>query len=235
MRAHGGRGAEPQATGTANHLPSDCAKIFHGLAHRPVLLDQPSHDVVHGRQLVAVLLGIPLVESEDVVPTPRLRLCCLREDYLVAGGGNEVDRYVNLVLGCPLVDQSLQHRIGRRYPVIPDAHRQLASGGGCLNMHQRQGRADGASRDLQRLATGDPMDTCHGLLLPVMRAFHLYFLGRISDASGTQDAYLRPAGQYTGFDRLLSRCGKPICLQNRPWRVSFWTANPVPVVFSDRV
>ena len=52
-----------------------------------------------------MLMCIPLVESKDVVPTPRLRLCCLGENDLVAGGGNEIDRYVNLVLGCPIVYQ----------------------------------------------------------------------------------------------------------------------------------
>src|SRR5262245_13667564 len=78
-------------------------------------------------------MGIPLVESKDVVSAPRLRFCCLSENDLVAGGGNEIDRYVNLVLGCPVVYQALQHRIGRRYPVIPDAHRQLASGAGRLD------------------------------------------------------------------------------------------------------
>ena len=31
-------------------------------------------------------MGIPLVESKDVVPAPRLRLCCLGENNLVAGG-----------------------------------------------------------------------------------------------------------------------------------------------------
>src|SRR5215468_11283336 len=114
-------------------------------------------------------MGIPLVESKDVVPAPRLRFCCLSENDLVAGGGNEIDRYVNLVLGCPVVYQALQYRIGRRYPVIPDAHRQLASGAGRLNMHQRKARADGASGDLQRLATGDLMHSCHGLSSLPMR------------------------------------------------------------------
>jgi hypothetical protein len=48
-------------------------------------------------------MGIPLVESKDVVPAPCLRFCCLGENDLVAGGGNEIDRYVNLVLNCPVV------------------------------------------------------------------------------------------------------------------------------------
>jgi hypothetical protein len=130
------------------------------------LLDERIHDVVHGRQLVGILLGGPLVEGQDVVPAPRLRLGGLREDHLVAGGGDEVDRNVDLVLGSPLVDQALQHRIGRRNPVIPNTHRQLAGSGGCLDMHQRQGRADSASRDLQRSATRNPMDACHGLPPP---------------------------------------------------------------------
>src|SRR5215467_7697340 len=139
-------------------------------------------------------MGIPLVESKDVVPAPRLRFCCLSENDLVAGGGNEIDRYVNLVLGCPVVYEALQHRIGRRYPVIPDAHRQLASGAGRLNMHQRKARADGASGDLQH--------SCHGLLLPTYARSLSIFSALIPLAPSVP---MRFTGHYTAFRRLLFR------------------------------
>jgi hypothetical protein len=56
-------------------------------------------------------------------------------------------------------------------------------------MHQRQGRADSASRDLQRSATGHPMDTCHGAAPPSSARFFPVFFKLNADACGTLDAY----------------------------------------------
>ena len=91
------------------------------------------------QQAIALGLGEKFEQVEDMYPQG--------EGDLVADGRDEVDRHLDLVLGRPLVDQPLQHRIGRRHPVIPDAHRELAGRGGCLDMHQRQSGADSAGRD----------------------------------------------------------------------------------------
>ena len=80
MRAHGGRGAEPQATGTASHFPSDVPRYSTALLTGPYCLISASTTSFTGVELVAVLVGSPLVEGKDVVPAPRLRLGRLREN-----------------------------------------------------------------------------------------------------------------------------------------------------------
>jgi len=79
MRAHGGRGAEPQATGTAIHFPSDLPRYSTALLTGPYCLISPSTTSFTGVSLSPYWWAAIWVEGKDVVPAPRLRLGSLRE------------------------------------------------------------------------------------------------------------------------------------------------------------
>ncbi len=147
LAADGRRHAQP--------LAIDFAEIFDGAVHGAVLLDQRLHDVVHRHELVGVARRQPGREGEDVVARLGLRLGGSGQQQLVALRGDEVDVDLDLLLGRPLVDQSLGRIVGLGHPMVPQRQRELASRVGAA--HERR---DNEGRRC-RCGAGDESPTCN--------------------------------------------------------------------------
>src|SRR5262249_31298511 len=185
MRAHGGSGAEPQATGTPSHRSSEMPRYCTALLTGPYCLTSASMTSFTGASLSAYWWDAHWSKARTSCP---LRACAsaawVRMILLPADAMKSIVTSTLFLaahsstrpFSTAHADQALPPRMRRRPPGAPDALRQLAGSGGRLDMDRRQARADGASRGLQRTATGDPTDTCHELLLPVVRASPILFL-----------------------------------------------------------
>ena len=94
-----------------------------------------------GHDILAFPSWQPAGERQDVVARLGLRFGGPGQQELVALGGDEVDRNVDLLLLRPLLDQGLGGVVGVGDPVIPQADGQLARGMGAAD--ERSGDESG--------------------------------------------------------------------------------------------
>ena len=101
-------------------------EIFRDGAYRPIFLDQVVDDVVEWLEHPAVHRNLPSPMRHDVVAGACLRLGARSEQVLIALRRDVIDVDFDLVLLAPLLAKLGESVIRTRYPMVPNAERQLA-------------------------------------------------------------------------------------------------------------
>ena len=130
-------------------MPVRLGEILGDRVDLAVFLRQPAHHVVHGLELVGVVVHLPGREGLHVVPGLGLGLGRDREQVLVADRGDEVDVHIDLALLGPFLHELAQRIVARGHPMIPEPDRELARGPGRADMHERENGSGGSQ--LERL------------------------------------------------------------------------------------
>ena len=130
----------PIQAGTPSHLSPALPRYCDGTINVAVLLDQRLDYVVHRLKQISLRVRPPGRHREDVMAGLRLGLGGDRYLVLPAVACDVVDRNFDLLLGGPLVDQIGTGLVGSGYPVIPEAHRELAGRVSASNVRRRDQR-----------------------------------------------------------------------------------------------
>jgi len=97
-----------------------------GAIHCSVQLDERLHHVVHRLKQISLRVRPPGRHRQDIVPGLRLGFRCNRYLVLPAVACDVVDRNLDLLLFRPLVTRAVEALLASGYPVIPEAHGELA-------------------------------------------------------------------------------------------------------------
>ena len=153
LGAAGGRYAAPLAAMLAEELGDR--------VDRAILADQTGDDLVNRLQLVGIGADIPGRKGDAVMAAAALRLGGGGQLQLVAGGVDEVERDVDMLLVAELGGQLLQRVVAAGHPMVPEGEAQRA--GGALRMHHRccqRAGGDDTGAGAQHVAAGCPV-ACH--------------------------------------------------------------------------